>query len=289
MSVESLEQSQDEPSHDDDDGDAKAVQKEVENKEGRFDRQLKVLLAKQESVVFSLERLQERAPFSCTGTKTVKLSSRDVAKNHPDLEKLLPKSEPDHLKESSSCAVVGNSGKLLETQFGEAIDRHESVFRFNAAVTEGYEQFVGSKTTFRILNRPESAQRYLDSEETTFTSVRDNGDIRSWARAVKQLPNPAESSYFFDPEFLCHAWKMVHRKGEKPSSGLIGIVLALHLCPKGKIDVYGFHSSNYFSKDSRPHYYDWERPKKGRERVHPFGEERRLYLALQQHGYLKLH
>ena len=45
--------------------------------------------------------------------------------------------------------------------------------------------------------------------------------------------------------------------------------------------MYGYESSNYFSEASRPHYYDWERPKKGRERVHPFGEERKLYQALQ--------
>jgi len=29
-----------------------------------------------------------------------------------------------------------NSGSLLETQFGEAIDKHEAVIRFNAAETE---------------------------------------------------------------------------------------------------------------------------------------------------------
>ena len=33
-------------------------------------------------------------------------------------------------------------GSLLETQFGEAIDKHDAVIRFNAAVTEGFEQFV---------------------------------------------------------------------------------------------------------------------------------------------------
>ena len=36
---------------------------------------------------------------------------------------------------------------------------------------------------------------------------------------------------------------------------------------QGKIDVYGFNSTNYFSESTRPHYYDWERPQKGREKV----------------------
>ena len=55
-------------------------------------------------------------------------------------------------KRYKSCAVVGNSGSLLETQFGFDIDKNEAVIRFNAAVTQGYEQFVGQKTTVRLLN-----------------------------------------------------------------------------------------------------------------------------------------
>ena len=37
---------------------------------------------------------------------------------------------------------------------------------------------------------------------------------------------------------------------------------------------------------SRPHYYDWERPQKGREKVHPFQREVDLYQSLEQFGYL---
>lgn len=68
-----------------------------------------------------------------------------------------------------------------------------------------------------------------------------------------------------DPEFLCHTWAWVHNRGDKPSSGLVGIVMALKMCRT--LDIYGFQYSNYFSRFSRPHYYDWERPKKGREKV----------------------
>ena len=37
-----------------------------------------------------------------------------------------------------SCALVGNSGLLKRTHFGNAIDAHDTVFRFNAAPTKGY-------------------------------------------------------------------------------------------------------------------------------------------------------
>ena len=38
-----------------------------------------------------------------------------------------------------------------------------------------------------------------------------------------------------------------------------------------------------------PHYWDWERPKKGREAVHPFAAEAELYRALAAAGALRLH
>eukprot|EP00899_Mesostigma_viride_P026236 jgi/Mesvir1/6798/Mv08999-RA.2 len=51
------------------------------------------------------------------------------------------------------CAVVGNSGSLLLTRFGRDIDSHDVVFRINQAPTLGYEELVGVRTTFRLLNR----------------------------------------------------------------------------------------------------------------------------------------
>ncbi|KAK3242397.1 hypothetical protein CYMTET_47910 [Cymbomonas tetramitiformis] len=55
-------------------------------------------------------------------------------------------------KKYRSCAVVGNSGHLLETRRGQWIDRHEMVLRFNRQGIKGYERHVGSRTTHRIIN-----------------------------------------------------------------------------------------------------------------------------------------
>eukprot|EP00899_Mesostigma_viride_P016667 jgi/Mesvir1/25000/Mv16957-RA.1 len=51
-----------------------------------------------------------------------------------------------------TCALVGNSGVLLERGFGHLIDSHAAVFRINQAPTSGYEPDVGGKTSFRLLN-----------------------------------------------------------------------------------------------------------------------------------------
>ncbi|KAF2300799.1 hypothetical protein GH714_015902 [Hevea brasiliensis] len=55
-------------------------------------------------------------------------------------------------KKYSSCAVVGNSGILLQKHYGELIDGHEVVIRLNNARTNGFEQHVGSKTNISFVN-----------------------------------------------------------------------------------------------------------------------------------------
>jgi hypothetical protein len=177
-------------------------------------------------------------------------------------------------------------GSLLETQFGEAIDKHDAVIRFNAAVTEGFEQFVGITTTLRILNALDA--KGPDGGEMRVTTVR-NSDVKDWAKHYQQQPPEVqERTFMTDPELLCHAWSWVKQRGEKPSSGLVGVVLALRMCVP-PVDMYGFQSSNYFGRYSRPHYYDWERPQKGREKVHPFAREVALYAALAKNGYVAVH
>lgn len=52
----------------------------------------------------------------------------------------------------STCAVIGNSGILLNSENGALIDSHEAVIRLNNARTSGYERNVGSKTTISFIN-----------------------------------------------------------------------------------------------------------------------------------------
>ncbi|XP_063817167.1 alpha-N-acetylgalactosaminide alpha-2,6-sialyltransferase 2-like isoform X2 [Pseudophryne corroboree] len=46
------------------------------------------------------------------------------------------------------CAVVGNAGILNGSGMGKEIDEHDYVFRVNGAVTEGFEEDVGTRTSF---------------------------------------------------------------------------------------------------------------------------------------------
>jgi hypothetical protein len=57
-------------------------------------------------------------------------------------------------KKYNSCAVVGNAGTLLKSKaYGEAIDKHDVVMRFNVmTLTAQLAPNVGTRTTYRMVN-----------------------------------------------------------------------------------------------------------------------------------------
>ncbi|XP_078274679.1 LOW QUALITY PROTEIN: polyribonucleotide 5'-hydroxyl-kinase Clp1 [Rhinoraja longicauda] len=90
-------------------------------------------------------KLQQKAPV--------------LSQAHELLFQRAPQSRPDprtHCR-CRTCAVVGNSGNLVGSSYGQLIDSHRLVFRMNKAVTEGYEADVGRKTTHHLMY-PESAR-----------------------------------------------------------------------------------------------------------------------------------
>ena len=55
-------------------------------------------------------------------------------------------------KKFNTCAIVGNAGHLMTKPYGKYIDAHDVVVRFNILPTTGFEKYVGTKTTLRMLN-----------------------------------------------------------------------------------------------------------------------------------------
>ena len=78
-----------------------------------------------------------------------------------------------------SCAIVGNSGELLKTQFGKSIDSHEVVIRLNQAPINGYEKHVGHKSTFRLLNALWS-HRYCTARDATKITMQFGPKLPDW-------------------------------------------------------------------------------------------------------------
>ncbi|XP_037666476.1 alpha-N-acetylgalactosaminide alpha-2,6-sialyltransferase 1 [Choloepus didactylus] len=63
-------------------------------------------------------------------------------------QQLLLANRPGGPPECISCAVVGNGGILNNSRMGQEIDSHDYVFRLSGAVIKGYEQDVGTRTSF---------------------------------------------------------------------------------------------------------------------------------------------
>ncbi|KAL8094268.1 beta-1,6-galactosyltransferase GALT29A isoform X1 [Apium graveolens] len=58
----------------------------------------------------------------------------------------------DVRKKHKTCAVVGNSGILLNHEYGKLIDSHEVVIRLNNARISHFEKNVGLKTSISFVN-----------------------------------------------------------------------------------------------------------------------------------------
>ena len=47
---------------------------------------------------------------------------------------------------------VGNAGHITDHEWGQHVDNHELVVRFNRQAVSGFTQYVGRKTTHRFIN-----------------------------------------------------------------------------------------------------------------------------------------
>eukprot|EP00232_Nephroselmis_pyriformis_P006024 CAMPEP_0182887408 /NCGR_PEP_ID=MMETSP0034_2-20130328/20808_1 /TAXON_ID=156128 /ORGANISM="Nephroselmis pyriformis, Strain CCMP717" /LENGTH=279 /DNA_ID=CAMNT_0025020773 /DNA_START=21 /DNA_END=857 /DNA_ORIENTATION=- len=55
-----------------------------------------------------------------------------------------------------TCALVGNAGHITKKQYGQYINKHDVVVRFNVQKVGKFSKSVGSKTTYRVLNNARS-------------------------------------------------------------------------------------------------------------------------------------
>ncbi|KAK7139449.1 hypothetical protein R3I93_016555 [Phoxinus phoxinus] len=162
-----------------------------------------------------------------------------------------------------TCAVVGNSGNLLRSHYGQLIDSHDFVIRINKGPTKGFEKDVGSKTTHRILY-PESA---VDVDNSThlvllpfkiedmrwLISVFTTRHITSTYIRVRPTVNAdRDKVMIIHPAFIKYVYESwLQKHGKYPSTGFITLILALHICDE--VNVFGFGAK---SDGHWHHYFD---------------------------------
>ncbi|OXB79355.1 UNVERIFIED_CONTAM: hypothetical protein H355_008160 [Colinus virginianus] len=107
-----------------------------------------------------------------------------------DLHSLLPEVSPMKNRRFKTCAVVGNSGILLDSGCGKEIDTHDFVIRCNLAPVVEFAADVGNKSDFITMN-PSVVQR-------AFGGFRNESDREKFVRRLSML----NDSVLWIPAFM---------------------------------------------------------------------------------------
>ncbi|XP_038620259.1 CMP-N-acetylneuraminate-beta-galactosamide-alpha-2,3-sialyltransferase 4-like, partial [Tachyglossus aculeatus] len=202
------------------------------------------------------------------------------------------------------CVVVGNGNRLIDSHLGDAIDQYDVVLRLNNAPVYGYKRDVGSKTTMRLFY-PESAYfhprennadtllvlvpfKAADFQWVTITLADKKRVLRGfWKQPPIIWKSNPEYVRILNPFFmrltatrllgLPHKPSHKVRQGGKPTTGLMAITLALHLCDL--VHIAGFGYPDPSNKNQSIHYYEKVMPKAMKLSGHNVSQEA---LAIKQ-------
>ena len=186
------------------------------------------------------------------------------------------------------CAVVGSSGALLAEEHGAAIDAHDVVIRLNKAPTMGYERHVGSFTSVRLVNAPQSSawtaelrrapprsagprkgegsvlagSAPLPTGVTAGEVVLLSSSLSAWTSVAPRLVHVARlnrsfrkrcvAPFFTDTDQRRHQERGARQNNRlTPTFGFEAIVHALHAC--SSVDAYGFYIPPSELGEAAPH------------------------------------
>ncbi|XP_066091312.1 alpha-N-acetylgalactosaminide alpha-2,6-sialyltransferase 2-like isoform X1 [Saccopteryx bilineata] len=189
------------------------------------------------------------------------------------------------------CAVVGNGGILNGSRQGLNIDAHDYVFRLNGAVIKGFEEDVGTKTSFYGFTVNTMKNSLISYKKLGFTSVPQGqdlhyifipSDIRDYVMLTSAIlgvpvrtgPDKGDRPQtYFGPEASASKFKLLHPgfisylterflKSKlinttfgnlyMPSTGALMLLTALHTCDQ--VSAFGFITSNYWKFSD--HYFE---------------------------------
>ena len=168
-----------------------------------------------------------------------------------------------------SCSIVGNSGCLLESNYGLNIDSNVDVIRFNNGSVDGFVNKVGEKSTFRILNchfiLNIDNERYYNHQKSRFPNLdryalykfsgenlifKTDPSWELWKKSnVLKEVEKNNNIYFFNKQFYNLAKKM--NNNSEATNGFMGLLFALK--HYDSIDCFGF---SFYKKGTKEHYYD---------------------------------
>lgn len=195
-----------------------------------------------------------------------------------------------HLLHGKSCAIVGNSGSLLENYHGDNIDSHDFVIRFNQAEILNYEKFVGTKTNLRILNQHnfaiingENLEKYLSVFPNFSPDIfADLNETNFLAKFHTNITNANRIHPNLSIQKISKKTDNLIRKitFNEPTCGFIGLAIALSYFKR--VTLFGFD----FYKTKSTHYFESVAPY-NQSANHNFDIEQRITRALHSHGIIQ--
>ncbi|XP_068126726.1 type 2 lactosamine alpha-2,3-sialyltransferase isoform X1 [Hyperolius riggenbachi] len=195
--------------------------------------------------------------------------------------KKLPKCDlPDDIRNISckKCIVVGNGGVLRNSTLGKKIDSYDVIIRMNDGPVLGYEEDVGQRTTFRLCY-PESIfadNLHYDPNTTVVLMMFKPHDVKwltelllhrrvstygFWRKPAMNLIYQPHQLRVLNPFILRQVSQNLlnfptnfpkTEKPKHPTTGIIAITLAFHIC--NEVHIAGF-KYNLTSLNSSLHYY----------------------------------
>ena len=193
---------------------------------------------------------------------------------------------------SGSVAIVGSSGNLIDSNFGEFIDSHDEVIRFNRSPTKNYSTDVGSKTTLRVVNNHVfnnndiTNEGYSNSPPNFVRDLRENNilyvgpDLGPWHNRNTNC-HESNNLFLFDYSSI-QSLKNTFKYYEDKNFQVGTISILLCIISGIKPNLFGFD----LEPVARTHYYE-DRPSVG-SAYHNISKEQQLIIALNQQGFLRV-
>lgn len=213
--------------------------------------------------------------------------------NSTEISPFLNRTSPNifGLPSDSKVCLVGNSGLMKTKEWGEEIDNHNIVIRFNHAPTKGYEKYVGSKTTLRLVNghcfggtTKVERNPTADSNFLPLLPVQDiickTWNAEEFMMGVFNNANK-HNLFFLNPQFIMEVSR--YTPGQEPTAGFVMLILLLSRFKN--INMYGFT----FWEDSYEYHYFEKVPFKANQLGHNFTSEKDIVTELIKTNKVTLH
>ncbi|XP_071818222.1 alpha-2,8-sialyltransferase 8B-like isoform X2 [Apostichopus japonicus] len=218
----------------------------------------------------------------------------------------------DTMDMKPKCAIIGNSGILLNSRCGREIDSHDYVIRANLPGLKEYNRDVGNKTTLMMMNRAavgSMCKTLLGKQSTTqakenyrkmleyFRYMNDSilwmakgtGSFRKHLQRIAVLfgKENIHTRFGFSYVSTVGLTRTRWRTRKVPSSGLIMLAIAETFCQN--MTLYGFYP---YAKDpsGNPVLYHYYQPNLTdfHTNAHDFDKEHKMLRSLQDQGFLRL-